>query len=89
MPPPSDDFRTGLAGEYSLDLPFGLTVTGAVRHDWNSGFADATTWRATASQRFPATGTRLHSSVGTGITNPNFIEQFGDNVPSFLRRQAN
>jgi vitamin B12 transporter len=69
--------RTGLAGEYAVDLPFGLTVTGAVRHDWNSGFAQATTWRTTASQRLPTTGTRLHGSVGTGITNPNFIEQFG------------
>jgi vitamin B12 transporter len=76
--------RTGLAGEYSLDLPFGLTLTEAVRHDWNSGFAASTTWRTTASQRFPATGTRLHSSVGTGITNPNFIEQFGFFVGTFI-----
>lgn len=80
--------RTGLAGEYSLDLPFGLTLTGAVRHDWNSGFADATTWRATASQRFPNAGTRLHSSVGTGITNPNFIEQFGFFVGTFIGNPA-
>jgi vitamin B12 transporter len=76
--------RDGVAGEYSLDLPFGLTVTGAVRHDRNSGFANATTWRATASQRFPTTGTRLHGSVGTGITNPNFIEQFGFFVGTFI-----
>jgi vitamin B12 transporter len=76
--------RTGLAGEYAINLPFGLTLTGAVRHDWNSGFADATTWRTTASQRFPTTGTRLHGSVGTGITNPNFIEQFGFFVGTFI-----
>jgi vitamin B12 transporter len=76
--------RTGIAGEYSLDLPFGLTLTEAVRHDWNSGFADTTTWRATASQRIRETGTRLHGSVGTGITNPNFIEQFGFFVGTFI-----
>ncbi|MPZ56424.1 MAG: TonB-dependent receptor plug domain-containing protein [Rhizobiales bacterium] len=80
--------RTGLAGEYGVNLPFGLTLTGAVRHDWNSGFADATTWRATASQRFPSTRTRLHGSVGTGITNPNFIEQFGFFVGTFIGNPA-
>jgi vitamin B12 transporter len=75
--------RNGLAGEYGLDLPFGLTVTGAARHDWNSGFEDVTTWRTTASQRFVTTGTRLHGSAGTGVTNPTFIEQFGFFVGSF------
>jgi vitamin B12 transporter len=80
--------RTGVAGEYGVNLPFGLSLTGALRHDWNSGFTDATTWRATASQRFPSTGTRLHSSVGTGITNPNFIEQYGFFVGSFIGNPA-
>ena len=75
--------RNGLAGEYGLDLPFGLTLTGALRHDWNSGFADVTTWRTTASQRLP-TATRLHASAGTGVTNPTFIEQFGFFVGSFI-----
>jgi len=75
--------RTGLAGEYSVNLPWGMTVTGALRHDWNSGFEDATTWRVTAAQRIAATATRLHGSVGTGITNPTFIEQFGFFVGTF------
>jgi vitamin B12 transporter len=75
--------RDGLAGEYALDLPIGLTVTGALRHDWNSGFQDVTTWRTTASQRLP-TGTRLHASAGTGVTNPTFIEQFGFFLGSFI-----
>ncbi|HEX8026913.1 MAG TPA: TonB-dependent receptor, partial [Vicinamibacterales bacterium] len=69
--------RDGLAGEYMLDLPFGLTLTSAVRRDDNSGFADITTWRETLSQRFTSTGTRVHASVGTGATNPTFTEQFG------------
>ena len=76
--------RTGLAGEYMLDLPFGLTLTSAVRRDDNSGFADITTWRETLSQRFLSTGTRLHASVGTGATNPTFTEQFGFFVGSFI-----
>jgi vitamin B12 transporter len=76
--------RDGLAGEYALDLPFGLTLTSAVRRDDNSGFSDITTWRETVSQRFPETGTRLHASVGTGVTNPTFTEQYGFFVGSFV-----
>jgi vitamin B12 transporter len=76
--------RNGLAGEYSLDLSFGLTLTSAIRHDDNSGFADITTWRETLSQRFTSTDTRLHASVGTGATNPTFTEQYGFFVGSFI-----
>ena len=76
--------RTGLAGEYALDLPWNMTLTSALRHDDNSGFADVTTWRETISQRFPSTGTRLHASIGTGVTNPTFTEQFGFFVGSFI-----
>jgi vitamin B12 transporter len=76
--------RDGLAGEYSIDLPVGLTATGAIRHDKNSGFGDLTTWRATLNQRFAETGTRVHASIGTGATNPTFIEQFGFFLGSFI-----
>ena len=79
--------RKGIAGEYSVDLPTGLTLTGAIRHDWNSGFEDIATWRATASQRLPA-GLRLHASAGTGITNPTFIEQYGFFTGSFIGNPA-
>ncbi|HVY58076.1 MAG TPA: TonB-dependent receptor [Xanthobacteraceae bacterium] len=68
--------RTGIAGEYTVDLPTRTTLTGAVRREANSGFADDVTWRVTASQRL-FTATRLHASVGTGVTNPTFIDQFG------------
>lgn len=68
--------RTGLSGEYVLETEQGSAVSAAIRHDWNSDFKDATTWRLTGSQKFP-TGTRLHGSVGTGITDPTFFEQFG------------
>jgi vitamin B12 transporter len=76
--------RNGLAGEYALDLPWGMTLTSAVRRDDNSGFADITTWRETIAQRFPSAGTRLHASIGTGVTNPTFTEQFGFFVGSFI-----
>jgi vitamin B12 transporter len=79
--------RTGIAGEYAIDLPTATTITGALRHDWNTGFADVTTWRATASQRLPA-GFRLHGSAGTGVTNPTFIEQFGFFTGSFIGNPA-
>jgi vitamin B12 transporter len=76
--------RTGVAGEYALDLPFDLTLTSALRRDDNSGFADVTTWRETLSKRFPSAGTRLHASIGTGVTNPTFTEQYGFFVGSFI-----
>jgi vitamin B12 transporter len=79
--------RTGIAGEYSLDLPTGLTVTGALRYDWNSGFENVATWRTTASQRLPS-DFRLHASAGTGVTNPTFIEQYGFFTGSFIGNPA-
>jgi vitamin B12 transporter len=69
--------RTSFAGEYILDLATATTLTGAVRQDWNSAFENALTWRATFSQRFPTTGTRLHASVGTGVTDPDVFQLFG------------
>lgn len=68
--------RIGITAEYLVDLASQTTLSAALRHDWNDGFDDVTTWRLTASQRFD-TGTRLHASIGTGVTNPTFIEQFG------------
>ena len=79
--------RTGIAGEYSIDLPTATTITAAMRHDWNTGFADVTTWRTTVSQRLPA-GIRLHGSAGTGVTNPTFIEQFGFFTGTFIGNPA-
>ncbi len=72
----ADRTRTGLSGEYVVETEHGTAASAAIRHDWNSDFKDATTWRLTGSQKFH-TGTRLHGSVGTGITDPTFFEQFG------------
>jgi vitamin B12 transporter len=65
---------TGLFAEHLMSLPFGLSLSAAVRHDDFEVFKDADTWRLTASQSF-ATATRLHASVGTGVTKPTFVQQ--------------
>ena len=68
--------RTGLAYEHILNFVTGLTLSGAVRHDFHDVFQDFTTYRVAASQKLH-TGTRLHGSYGTGISLPTFYEQFG------------
>ncbi len=68
--------RTGLAYEHILHFNTGLTLSGSVRHDFHDVFQDFTSWRVAASQKF-ASGTRIHSSAGTGITLPTFFQQFG------------
>ncbi|QCK87074.1 TonB-dependent receptor [Phreatobacter aquaticus] len=68
--------RKGLYGEYLLALNTGFSVSAALRNDWNSSFRNALTWRLTAAQTF-GTGTKLHASIGKGVTNPTFFEQFG------------
>ena len=69
--------RESIAGEYILDLPTATTLSAALRQDWNSAFDDAFTWRLAMSQRFPAWGTRLHASIGTGVTDPDVYALFG------------
>src|SRR5262249_50779329 len=44
-PIPYDKGRKSLAGEYVLDLPTDTTLSGALRQDWNTSFADVLTWR--------------------------------------------
>lgn len=67
--------RTGIAYEHILDLPTGLTVSGAARQDFHDTFSDFFTWRIAASQKLPL-GFRLHSNIGRGVTLPTFFEQF-------------
>lgn len=71
--------RTGLAFEHIAHFSSGLTLSGSIRHDFHQVFQDFTSWRVAASQKFNS-GTRLHGSVGTGITLPTFFEQFGFNL---------
>ncbi len=53
-----------------------LHVGLAVRRDDNEGFDDATTYAASIAA-YLSDMVRVHSSIGTGVTNPTFFEQFG------------
>ncbi|MGO4831246.1 TonB-dependent receptor plug domain-containing protein, partial [Rhizobiaceae sp. 2RAB30] len=63
-------------GEYRGEFLDQFYVNAAVRQDFNDRFGDATTYSLSGAWRI-ARATRLHSSVGTGVTNPTFFEQFG------------
>jgi vitamin B12 transporter len=65
----------GFGAEYRLDLFDSLFLRGAVRRDDNDDFADTTTFSLAGS--WVLGSTRVHSSYGTGVTNPTFFEQFG------------
>lgn len=54
-----------------------LVLTAAVRQDEHSAFGGHTTWRGTGSYEFVETGTRLHSSIGTGFRAPSLNELYG------------
>jgi len=76
---------TGVAGEYVLDLlATGTTVSAAVRQDFNDPFEDELTWRLSLSQKVAPIGGRVHASIGRGVTNPSFIEQYGFLTSSFV-----
>jgi vitamin B12 transporter len=74
-----------IGGEYVLDiLRTGTTISIAQRQDFNDPFEDQYTWRYSISQRIVDTGARIHSSVGRGVTNPSFIDQFGFLTSTFV-----
>lgn len=70
------DDQTSLIGEWRGDLDETLFLTLGVRHDLNSTFADVTTWRAAAAY-WIAPGTQIHTSYGTGSSDPTFFDRFG------------
>jgi len=67
----------GFALEYRGEFFEDLFVSGALRHDVNEDFDNATTYSMSAAYLLRETNTRFHASVGTGVTNPTFSEQFG------------
>lgn len=75
--------NTGLIGEYRIGLWEQLFLSAAVRRDHNDFFDDATTYRLSAAYLLDS-GTRLHSSYGTGVTNPTFTELFGYYPDTFV-----
>ena len=79
-----EDSQTSIVGEYNVAFDERLFLSGAVRHDFNDNFQDATTYRAGVSLIIAQSGTRIHASYGEGITDPTFFERFGFNPGSFL-----
>lgn len=75
--------QTGLFGEYRANITDDLYFQTGVRYDINQGFENALTWSVSGSYRLAATGTRLHGSIGEGVVNPDFFEQFGFIPASF------
>ena len=67
----------GLGGQYLAEIASQFYLSATLRHDDNDSFEDADTYSVAASWVIPNTGTRLHASFGTGVTNPSFFEQFG------------
>lgn len=70
-------------GEYRGAFFDRFYLNAGVRHDFNDSFGDATTFSLSGAWRI-GTATRLHSSVGTGVTDPTFFEQFGYVPNSFV-----
>ena len=68
---------TSVYGLYQLGLWDRLFLTGGGRHDSNSFFEDATTYRLTGALLFPEFGGKLHASGGTAVKNPTVFELFG------------
>jgi len=66
-----------LVAEYRGEFVNQFYLNAAIRQDYNDLFEDASTYSISGAWAIPDTDSRLHGSVGTGITNPTFFEQFG------------
>lgn len=73
----------GLVAEYRGEFFDQLFVSGGLRYDRNDDFDDTYTFSTSAAYVLPESGTRFHGSLGTGVTNPTFYEQFGFFPSSF------
>ncbi|MBO6824746.1 MAG: TonB-dependent receptor [Sneathiella sp.] len=73
----------GFVAEYRGEFFDQLFISGAVRYDRNDAFDDTVTYSTSAAYVLPESNTRFHASLGTGVTNPSFYEQFGFNPSSF------
>jgi vitamin B12 transporter len=65
-----------VAVEYRTDINDHLTLAASARHDDNSEFDSAKTYRAEAIYQLTE-AIRLRSAVGTAVKNPTFTERFG------------
>ncbi|MBU1375662.1 MAG: TonB-dependent receptor [Alphaproteobacteria bacterium] len=69
----------GFVGQYDLEIGDNAGLGGAVRHDDNDFFDDATTWKVQGFYRFGEM-IRVRAAGGTGIKNPSQTELFGFNA---------
>jgi vitamin B12 transporter len=67
---------TGVWAQAVVEPVDDLVLTVGLRHDEHSQFGGYTTYRGTASYLFDRTGTRLHSSFGTGFRAPSLYELY-------------
>lgn len=74
----------GVGLQYHAAIADQLYVTATARRDNNDTFDDGDTYGVSASWVVPNSGTRVHGSIGNGITNPSFFEQFGFTPGSFV-----
>jgi len=65
----------GLVGQYDVSVDDRLALGGSIRHDYNSRFADTTTYRAQGSYKLDE-GTRFHAAAGSGVKAPTFSDLF-------------
>ena len=68
--------NVGVVGAYDVLVDDALALAASARHDFNSRFADATTFRGEASYKF-GQGTRVRGAYGTGVKNPGYFELYG------------
>ena len=73
-----------LIAEYRGEFDGQYFLNAGMRQDYNDAFQDAFTYSISGAWVVPDTGARLHASVGTGVKNPTFYEQFGFIPTSFL-----
>ncbi|WP_430420883.1 TonB-dependent receptor plug domain-containing protein [Phenylobacterium sp.] len=71
--------NTGLVAQYDLEIGEHVTIGGAIRHDANDFFADATTWKVHGLYAVNEM-IYLRAAAGTGIKNPSQTELFGFNA---------
>jgi vitamin B12 transporter len=60
-----------------------LDLTGGLREEATSGFAEATTWRAGAVLAVPELNSRIRASGGTAYRTPSLYERFGQ-APGYI-----
>lgn len=63
--------------EYRGEFDQRYSFTAGLRQDWNRGTEGATTWNVSGDWKLPDDETRIHSSIGTAVTKPTFVELFG------------